>query len=148
ELSSPEAVAAQKMRAKMPGGAPPDNIDIAIIRKGLEAMLVPQVARMREVYPVDVESQAIAGVPTRVITPKGKPFDKERVLINVHGGGFSMCAGACAMLESVPIAALGAYKVVTVDYRMWPEAKHPAVPEDVEKVYRELLKTYKPQHIG
>jgi acetyl esterase/lipase len=148
ELSSPEARAAQAGRAKMPGGAPPNNADIVTVRRGLEAMLTPQVARMRAVYPVDVADQAIAGVPTRVITPKGKPFAKDKVLINVHGGGFAMCADACAMLESVPVASAGGYKVVTVNYRMGPEAKHPAAVEDVEKVYRELLKTYKPQHIG
>jgi acetyl esterase/lipase len=148
DLVSPEARAAQAMRAKMPGGSPPDDVPIATVRQGLEAMLAPQVARMRQLHPVDVAEQAIGGVPTRVITPKGKPFDRQRVLINVHGGGFSMCADACAMLESAPIAEMGGYKVVTVDYRMGPEAQHPAAPEDVEKVYRELLKTYKPQHIG
>ena len=37
-----------------------------------------------------------------------------------------MCADACALLESVPIAALGGYRIVTVDYRMAPEAQHPA----------------------
>lgn len=40
------------------------------------------------------------------------------MLINVHGGGFSMCADACRMLEAVPVAAMGGYKVVTIDYRM------------------------------
>lgn len=132
----------------MKTGAPPNDIPVDVMRKGLEAMMAPQVARMREIHPVDVAEQAIGGVPTRVITPKGKPFDKQRVLINVHGGGFSMCADACAMLESVPIAEMGGYKVVTVNYRMGPEARHPAATEDIEKVYRELLKTYKPQHIG
>jgi acetyl esterase/lipase len=148
ELSSREARAAQAMRAKMPGGAPPTNLDIAVIRRGLEAQLAPQVARMKEVYPVDVADARIAGVPTRIVTPKGKPFDPARVLINLHGGGFSMCADACAMLESIPISSLGGYKVVTVNYRMGPEAKHPAAVEDVASVYRELLKTYKPDRIG
>lgn len=148
DLVSPEAVAAQKMRARFAGGAPPNDMDIATVRRGLEAMMAPQVTRMREVHPVDIVEQAIAGVPTRIVTPQGKPVDPQRVLINVHGGGFSMCADACAMLESIPIADLGGYKVITVNYRMGPEARHPAALEDVEKVYRELLKTYKPQHIG
>lgn len=148
ELSSPEARAMQAARAGMPGGAPPNNLPIDVIRRGLEAMLAPQVAEMRKVYPVDVADLAIGGVATRVVTPQGKPFDRKRVLINLHGGGFSMCADACAMLESVPIAALGGFKVVTVNYRMGPEAQHPAALEDVEKVYRELLKTYKAKSIG
>lgn len=148
ELSSPEARAAQAMRAKMPGGAPPADLDIAVVRHGLEAMLAPQVARMREVYPVDVAEQVIEGVTTHVVTPRGKPHDQQRVLINLHGGGFAMCADACALLESIPVAALGEYKVITVDYRMAPEANHPAAVQDLEIVYRELLKDYDAKRIG
>jgi acetyl esterase/lipase len=90
----------------------------------------------------------MAGVPTRIVTPKDKPFDRKHVLINLHGGGFSMCADGCALLESMPIAALGGYKVVTVNYRMAPEATHPAGVEDAATVYRELLKSYKAKNIG
>jgi acetyl esterase/lipase len=111
-------------------------------------MLAPQVARMREVYPVNIEDCAINGVPTQVITPRDRPHDAQRVLINLHGGGFSMCADACALLESIPVAALGGYKVITVDYRMAPEAVHPAAVEDLEIVYRELLKDYDAKRIG
>jgi len=38
--------------------------------------------------------------------------------------------------------------VVTVNYRMAPEARHPAAVEDVTAVYKELLKQYKPKQIG
>ena len=147
-LLSKEALDAQMMRARRPGGAPTPSADIAATRKGLEAMLAPQVSGMRTTYPVDVVDQTIGGVPTRVVTPKDKPFDHKHVLINLHGGGFTMCADACAMLESVPIASLGGYKVVTVNYRMAPEATHPAGVEDAATVYRELLKSYKPKSIG
>jgi acetyl esterase/lipase len=148
ELSSPEARAAQAMRAKMTGGVPPADLDITQVRSGLEAMLAPQVARMREVYPVDVAELVIGGVTTHVVTPQGKPHDPQRVLINLHGGGFAMCAEACALLESIPVAALGGYKVITVDYRMAPETVHPAAVEDLEIVYRELLKSYEAGRIG
>jgi monoterpene epsilon-lactone hydrolase len=147
-LISKEALEAQTMRARMPVGAPSSSGDIAVARKGLEAMLGPQVSGMRKQYPVDVVDQTIAGIPTRIVTPKDKPFDRKHVLINLHGGGFAMCADACAMLESVPIASVGGYKVVTVNYRMAPEATHPAGVEDIATVYRELLKSYKPKNIG
>lgn len=38
--------------------------------------------------------------------------------------------------------------MVTVDYRMAPESKHPAAVEDVAAVYAELLKSYRPDRIG
>jgi monoterpene epsilon-lactone hydrolase len=147
-LISTEALEAQEMRARMPGGAPSLSGDIAAARSGLEAMLAPRVVATRKLFPVDVVEQTLSGIPTRIVTPSGKKFDDKHVLINLHGGGFAMCADACAMLESAPIAALGGYKVVTVNYRMAPEATHPAAVEDVATVYRELLKSYKPQHIG
>jgi acetyl esterase/lipase len=148
ELMSPEATEFMKMRGRMPMRAPSTQGDIGDSRRKLEAMLAPQVAKMRDLYPVDVVDQTIANVPTRVVTPKGKTAVKDRVLINLHGGAFSVCADACAMLESVPIASLGGFKIVTVNYRMAPEATHPAAAEDVAAVYRELLKSYKPKQIG
>jgi acetyl esterase/lipase len=148
ELSSPQARAAQAARAKFRGGLPRLDLPIATIRSGLEAQLAPQVERMKQIYPVDIVEQTIAGVPTHVVTPHDKAVDPRHVLINLHGGGFSMCASACAMLESIPIASLGGYKVITVNYRMGPEARHPAALEDIEKVYREVLKSYMPKSVG
>jgi epsilon-lactone hydrolase len=145
---SPEALAAAKARAKMPTVIPAQNPDITSARAALERQMAPQVAAMREYYPVDIVSEQIAGVPVRVITPQGKPVDRTRLLINVHGGAFSVCADACALLESMPIASLGGFKVITIDYRQGPEHRHPAAVEDVEKVYRELLKTWRPQQVG
>lgn len=148
ELLSPEALAAQKMRAKMRMPATGADIPVDMMRKGLTMMLAGQVAALQKDYPVDIEETTIGGVPVRVFTPKGKPWDKKRVLVNLHGGGFSMCWESCSMLESIPIAVTGGYKVVSVNYRMGPEARHPAALEDVEAVYRQLLKAYPAKSIG
>lgn len=148
QLSSAEARAAQAMRAKHGGGAPPNDIPVDVMRKGLEAMLAPQVEAMRQLYAVDIVDQPIDGVPTRIIKPHGRDFDHTRLLINLHGGGFSMCADACALLESIPLAGLGGFEVITINYRMGPEAKHPAALEDIEKVYRRILPHHKPSSIG
>ncbi|MFN3312400.1 MAG: alpha/beta fold hydrolase [Hyphomonas sp.] len=70
------------------------------------------------------------------------------MLINLHGGGFITCWPACAELESMPLAALGGFRVVAVDYRQAPEHKFPAASEDVAAVYSELLKEYPAENIG
>lgn len=147
-LISPEAVEAQKRRAKAPGGAPPANLPIDVVRQGLTRMLAPQVSALQADYPVDIAEAVIAGVHARVFTPRGRPWDRRHVLINLHGGGFSMCWESCSMLESIPMAALGGYKVISIDYRMGPEAKHPAALDDATLVYRTLLKRYKARQIG
>lgn len=156
-LASKEAAEAQKARAtmKMPEAitsvtttSPTTLPDIATQRRGLEAYLAPQVKEMLTRYPVDIVEQRFGGVRTRVVTPKGSKVDPRRVLINLHGGAFNTCVDACAFMESAPIASVGGFKVITVDYRQGPEHVFPAASEDVATVYRELLKSYKPRQIG
>ncbi len=148
-FSSAEAQAAQAFRAKLPGRSPSaGGGDITAIRAGLEAMLAPQVEATLAAFPVDVVDAVIAGVPVKIFTPKDRACDPDRVLINLHGGAFTMGWPSCALLESPPVAVLGGYKVVSVNYRMAPEAQHPAGAEDVAAVYRELLKTYDASRIA
>jgi acetyl esterase/lipase len=127
---------------------------IEAYQKGREALnrdvYAPMIARDKEVYAVDLGSETIAGVYADVVTPKGgvAPQNKNRILINVHGGAFYNGARTESLVESIPISALGKIKVVSLDYREGPEYKFPAASEDVAAVYRELLKHYKPKTIG
>lgn len=106
--------------------------------------------RLREQYPVTLTHRTMGGVYTEVLTPaRGIAAKNEnRVLVNLHGGGFVTGARTASLAESIPIAFVGKIKVVSVDYRMAPDYRFPAASEDVEAVYRELLKTYRPQNIG
>jgi acetyl esterase/lipase len=52
------------------------------------------------------------------------------------------------LTESIPVANLAHTKVISVLYRLAPEHPFPAGLNDVIAVYRELLKTYAPTHIG
>jgi epsilon-lactone hydrolase len=101
-------------------------------------------------YPVNVEETSMAGVRTDIITPVVAVGDNapggNRVLINLHGGGFNSDSGS--LIEGVPIANLAKIKVVSVYYRLAPENPFPAAVDDVIAVYKELLKTYKPHNIG
>lgn len=112
--------------------------------------LAPLIARAKSRYAVKIEPRTIGGVYTEVITPAaGVADDKEsHVLVNLHGGGFSLGARTVGQLESIPIAGLGKYRVIAIDYRQGPEHRFPAGSEDVAAVYRELLKTYRPEHIA
>jgi acetyl esterase/lipase len=67
------------------------------------------------------------------------------VAINLHGGGFTADSGS--LTESIPIAAYAHIKVVSVLYRLAPEHPFPAAVDDTVAVYKELLKTYRPNHI-
>jgi monoterpene epsilon-lactone hydrolase len=99
----------------------------------------------KQMYPANVAESALAGVPVRIVTPVSGMLP-DRVLINLHGGGFNSDSGS--LTESIPIANLTRTKVVAVLYRLAPEHPFPAGLDDAVAVYRELLKTYKPEHIA
>jgi len=103
--------------------------------------------QMRKTYPVNIAEDKIAGVPVRIVTPLTIPPDKKnRVLINLHGGGFNADWGST--IETIPIANLTQTEVVAVLYSLSPENPFPIALNEAVAVYKELLKTYKPQHIG
>jgi monoterpene epsilon-lactone hydrolase len=117
-------------------------------RARTDAMQAHDSEQNRALYPVNIASSTIAGIPVRIVTPIDPiPANKkDRVLINLHGGGFTTDSGS--LTESIPIANLTHTKVVAVLYRLAPEHPFPAAVDDSVAVYKELLKTYKPQHIA
>ncbi|MDG2003629.1 MAG: alpha/beta hydrolase [Novosphingobium sp.] len=148
-FSSEEAKALQAMRGKMADKMPTSMpASVEETRTRLDVMMAPQLKLMRSMYDVVVEEHELDGVQVRVVKPADGDYDRDRVLVNLHGGAFSVCWNSCSLLESIPIAALSDMEVISVNYRMAPEAKHPAGVEDVAKVYTQLLKYHEPEHIG
>ena len=119
-------------------------------KDGVPIFMQGYLARQKTLFPVERQDTSIAGVHAYVYAPKAgiTAGNRRRVLINLHGGGFSGCFPGCAELESIPVAALGRIKVVSLDYREGPEHRFPAASEDVAAVYRELLKRYPARNIG
>ena len=116
-------------------------------RAGTDAWQARAGAASKAVYPVKIEESTIAGVPVRLVAPLVMgPGKSARVLICVHGGGFNADSGS--LTESIPIANLTQTKVVSVLYRLAPEHSFPAAVDDAVAVYKELLKTYKPNRIA
>jgi acetyl esterase/lipase len=134
-----------------PGAAkPPQTQDMAELRKSMNAVLQPNVDHMRAVFPVDVQETTIDGISVAIVTPKGgvPERNRNRVMINAPGGGFRTGIRANGLLISIPVAAVGQFKVVSLLYRQGPEYKFPAATEDFTKVYKAMLKQYKPANIG
>jgi monoterpene epsilon-lactone hydrolase len=131
-------------------GGPSAEQDIKGYRARQDEIMSFFLGPIRDRYPVKVEEKTIGGVYTQIVTPKdGVPArNRDRVLLNVHGGGFVSGARTASLVESIPIASIEKIKVISIDYRMGPEYKFPAASEDVAAVYREVLKDYEPQHIG
>jgi len=116
-------------------------------RAKVDAWQSGAAAQALSLYPVNIVSSTLAGVPVRVVTPLSIPEAKaHRVLMNVHGGGFRVDSGS--FTESIPIANLTQTRVVSVLYRLAPEHPFPAAVDDGVAVYRELLRNYEPRSIG
>jgi acetyl esterase/lipase len=139
---SPEAQKAISWRP--PVHWPPS---LAEQRAGTDAFRKGRSEEARKLYPVNIEERILGGVRTDIITPLSIPPEKRnRVLINVHGGGFVTDSGS--LVEGIPIANLTQTTVVSVYYRLAPEDPFPAAVDDTVAVYKELLRTHKPQNIG
>ena len=116
-------------------------------RAATDRFRIARAAEARKLYPVNVQEKTLGGVRCDIITPLKVPAAKrDRVLINVHGGGFVTDSGS--LVEGIPIANLTKTKVVSVYYRLAPEFPFPAAVDDAVAVYKELLKIYKPRNMA
>jgi len=137
----------KKWVAMMSEAHPPDIVEQ---RRRFEERYGPALERVKVLYSTRGRPRIMNGVYTEVFVPSEgiAPKNRNRILINLHGGGFMWGARFMGALESIPVASLGHIKVVAVDYRQGPEYKFPAAVQDVVAVYRVLLKTYPAQNIG
>ena len=140
---SPEA----RRSLSKPVTDPPVGETLEAKRKRTDAYHHTDTEAYLALYPSKIEETSIGGVPVRIVTASAGVLDdrKDRVIVNLHGGGFTTDSGS--LTESVPIAGLTRTKVVAVLYRLAPEHPFPAAVDDAVAVYRELLKQYKPDHI-
>ena len=117
------------------------NIQAAGVMKGIQGM--------KDRMQVSVEPTTMDGVKVYVITPSTiPPENKDKVLIHVHGGCYVLFPGESGTTEAVMMAGFGHYKVISVDYRMPPEAYFPAALDDAVTVYKATLKATSPKNIG
>lgn len=98
---------------------------------------------------VRVELAELGGVPVRRVRPATIADAFEGALfLHLHGGGYVFGGGDASVFEAVVIAARLGIEVVSVDYRMAPEAPWPAAVEDAHAVWRALLRDRAPGRIA
>jgi acetyl esterase/lipase len=98
---------------------------------------------------VNVEKTTIDGVRAFIVTPAViLPNNRRRVLVHMHGGCYVFGPGESGLREAVMMAGFGGFRVISVDYRMPPEAHFPAALDDGVTVYEHALQTLDPQHVA
>jgi monoterpene epsilon-lactone hydrolase len=104
---------------------------------------------MRERLHVTVQSGTMDGVRVYVVTPDVIPAEhSDKLLIHVHGGCYVLSPGEAGTKEAILMAGIGHFKVISVDYRMPPEAYFPAALDDAMTVYKAALETSDPKNVA
>jgi epsilon-lactone hydrolase len=119
-------------------------------RTNMETLHRQLLVHVEQDHPCDVEDDVVGGVAVRWVTPADgvAPSRDDCVLVNLHGGAFLGGAECCGLVESLPIASLGGYRICVVDYRQGWEHRFPAATKDVLAVHVALSQRYRPQRIG
>jgi monoterpene epsilon-lactone hydrolase len=112
----------------------PDVASVPRIRERLAFIdaLFPKHPRGASVSRIDAD-----GVPCDWVTANGA--DSGRVLLYIHGGGFSVNLPRLYAGFAADLSARLQARVLLVDYRLAPEHPFPAAPDDCLTAYRWLL---------
>ena len=89
--------------------------------------------------PADVQTSAgtLGGIPVVNVDLAGA--DSGKVILYFHGGAYAIGSAASSVGLASDLARRTGTRLVSVDYRLAPEAPHPAATEDAVSAYRGLL---------
>lgn len=119
------------------------------LAESIRAAAAPNVEAMRARLKVTVEPGTLAGVKIYTVTPERiLPENRDRVLVQIHGGCYVLNPAEAALPEALLISAIGGYRVIAVDYRMPPEAYFPAALDDAMSVYKAVIAKTDPKRVG
>jgi epsilon-lactone hydrolase len=91
----------------------------------------------------------VAGVSCfRVKPAEVKPENRNRLLVNLHGGAFVFFSGEACINEAAMVAHYTKTEVLAVDYRMPPDFPFPAALDDSVAVWQELVKDHDPRKMA
>jgi epsilon-lactone hydrolase len=113
------------------------------------AGVVQTLPALREQLHVKSEPATIDGVRAFMVTPDTIPSEnRNRLLIHVHGGCYVSFPGESGTTEAIFMAGFGHFKVISIDYRMPPEAPYPAALDDAMTVWRAAVKMTPPANLA
>jgi acetyl esterase/lipase len=111
--------------------------------------LLAALPALKEKLGVTVEPSTIAGVKVFIATPKViLPANQNRLLVHLHAYGWLFMPGESGATEAVLMAGFSGFKVISIDYRTLPDGPYPAALDDAMAVWKELVKTTRPQNMA
>lgn len=121
-----------------------EHVAVHVVRSVVETMNGLSPERQRRLRPVLERAHgvtttqiALAGIPAEVHTPPDA--DLTARIVHFHGGGYVIGAPRETRGYLSRIAVETGVPVVSVDYRLAPEHRHPAALEDADAAIRALI---------
>ena len=109
------------------------HLPLAVQRWAIESILEPP----RSSDELEVEATTLGGVPCTWLRPKDA--DPDRLLVYLHGGGYSIGSIRSHAPFVSKVARRGKINALMVDYRLAPEHPFPAGLDDARSVWNALL---------
>jgi epsilon-lactone hydrolase len=113
------------------------------------ATAIQALPALRAQLHVKTEPVTIDGVKAYLVTPEEiAPANRNRLLIHVHGGCYVSNPGEAATSEAIFMAGFGHFRVISIDYRMPPDAPYPAALDDAMTVWKAAVKMTAPANMA
>jgi monoterpene epsilon-lactone hydrolase len=112
-----------------------------------DEMVLTMVGDRANAIAADSTRIEVDGVGVYELTPHGLGTDDQRVVLEVHGGGFITGGGDLCRLMGLRALSSGRSRVWSVDYRMPPDHPYPAPLDDCVAVYRALVQQHSPENV-
>ncbi len=129
--------------------APPDAAAWHEFQRDWASNVVPALAAIRTRFEVSIEPTVVGGVGAYVLAPTHVPGPhRNQLVFLLHGGGYVLGGGESGTAEAALLAAYGGYKVLSVDYRLAPDAPYPAALDDACAAWQAVMETTDPRSVA
>lgn len=113
-----------------------------------QARAIVEFGASRAVLPTGTTVEPVTAGAVQAEWVRAENVATDRVIMYLHGGGFSKCSCNTARMTVAQISAATGCSVLSVEYRLAPENPFPAALEDALAAYRWLLEQgYAPQKL-
>lgn len=107
------------------------------MNKQYSSMFITQSQSLIESFKPNITSAKLGNVPVLDIKPKNW-VNNGKVLVYVHGGGYTILGANSTLNNSVPMANATGLRVISIDYSLAPSSKWNEITSEVVSVIKAL----------
>ena len=107
------------------------------MNKQYSSMFITQSKSLIESFKPNITYTLLGNVPVLDIKPKNW-VDNGKILVYVHGGGYTILGANSTLNNSVPIANTTGLRVISIDYSLAPSSKWNEITSEVVSVIKAL----------